>query len=333
MMITTKVNYRLPLRKLLSCLICALLIFSGVTMTIASVPDSVREGDSREVSMPDKLPFAANERLIYSAEFSRLLLRGIDIAEVRFAAHTPEALPVARDEQSTREVSPSPVENEHNDDARTKPEKSDAAFHFTCEVSSRSWFQRLFNLTFRLSMKSLVDAKAFAVSRTLKLEEQGKRHRESDAVFDRAENIVTWTERNPVEPHNPPRVVRTPLQGATQDLVSVFYYLRTQPLKPDTRTEITLSDSGQIYRIPLTIGNRSKLKTVIGEIPVIEVKADMFGEGRPLRGKGSMTLWFSDDARHVPVRARITSEEGTLDIKLKQMTGNDIKGKAVTRPA
>lgn len=325
MMITAKVNYHLLLRGLLSLVMCALLIFPDVMTTVASTPNRLREDKSREASMPDKLPFAANEQLTYSAEFSRSLLRGIDIAELRFAANPPEASTPAREAKTKHRGT------------QTKPEKSDAkhvaALNFTCDVSSRSWFQRLFNLTFRLSMKSDVDAKKFAVSRTTKLDEQGKRRRESEAVFDRAENVVTWTERNPVEPDKPPRVVRTPLQGATQDLLSVFYYLRTQPLAPNTRTEITLSDSGQVYRIPLTIGNRSKLKTVIGEIPVVEVKADMFGEGRPLRGKGSMTLWFSDDARHVPVRARITSEQGTLDIKLKQMTGDDAKSKPVTRPA
>ncbi len=330
MMITTKVNCRLLVRKFLSalillCAVSALMIFSGVMTTVASTDDRAREDDPREASMLDKLPFAANEQLTYSAEFSRSLLRGIDIAELRFAAHLPEGLKVAREEK----INPQDKQIESEKSAV----KIDAALNFTCDVTSRSWFQRLFNLTFRLSMKSDVDAKKFAVNRTTKLDEQGKRRRESEAVFDRAENVVTWTERNPVEPNKPPRVVRTPLQGATHDLLSVFYYLRTQPLAPNTRTEITLSDSGQVYRIPLTVGNRSKLKTVIGEIPVVEVKAEMFGEGRPLRGKGSMTLWFSDDARHVPVRARITSDDGTLDIKLKQMTGDDAKSKPVTRPA
>jgi len=310
---TVKTHCLSPLR--LRALICAMLgaflFFLNVAPTFASNDNRARAGESSEVSMSDKLPFTANEQLTYSAEFSRSVLRGIDIAELRFAAQKQETPIAAHNPQDAKGATGSPIKKEA------------AVFHFSCDVSSKSWFQRLFNLTFRLSMKSLVDAGTFAVARTFRLEEQGKRRRESEAVFDRIENLVTWTERNPVEPDKPPRVVRTPLQGASQDLLSVFYYLRMQPLKPGTRTEVALSDSGQIYRVPLTIGNRSKLKTVLGEIPVLEVKAEMFGEGRPLRGKGTMTLWFSDDARHVPVRARIKSDDGTLDIKLKQMKNDD----------
>jgi hypothetical protein len=47
----------------------------------------------------------------------------------------------------------------------------------------------------------------------------------------------------------------------------------------------------------------------------------VFGEGRLIRGRGKMAIWFTDDERHVPVRAHISNEMGTLDIKLKSMTG------------
>ncbi len=243
------------------------------------------------------VPFA-DEQLIYSAEFSRALLRGIDIAEVRFTAHK-QATPTDADKTS-----------ETNDDN----------YNFTAEVTSKGWFQKLFNLTFRLSMKSFVEAKNFVVARTLKLDEQGKRRRESEAVFNRTENLVTWTERNPAEPDKEPRTVRSPLQGATQDLVSVFYYLRTQKLESSTNFTLALSDSGKVYQIPITVNKRTKLRTILGETSAVEITADMFGDNRPFEGKGSMTLWFSDDAKRIPLRARITSEPGTLDIKLKQIT-------------
>jgi len=36
-----------------------------------------------------------------------------------------------------------------------------------------------------------------------------------------------------------------------------------------------------------------------------------------LPGDGNLSIWFTDDARRIPVQARITSSMGTLDVKLK----------------
>jgi hypothetical protein len=85
-----------------------------------------------------------------------------------------------------------------------------------------------------------------------------------------------------------------------------------------------VSDSGQVYHIPVAVTERKKMMTVIGKVQTLKVEPEIFGEGRLLRGKGKLTLWFTDDARHIPVRAKINNEMGTLDVKLKSMTGNTI---------
>jgi hypothetical protein len=62
------------------------------------------------------------------------------------------------------------------------------------------------------------------------------------------------------------------------------------------------------------------MKSVLGEVYALRVEPDVFGDGRLIRGKGKMSIWFTEDARHIPVRAHITNEMGTLDIKLKSIT-------------
>ena len=61
------------------------------------------------------------------------------------------------------------------------------------------------------------------------------------------------------------------------------------------------------------------MKTILGEVEVIRVEPELFGEGRLLQGKGQITIWFTTDPRHVAVRAQIKHEMGTLDIKLKSI--------------
>jgi hypothetical protein len=59
------------------------------------------------------------------------------------------------------------------------------------------------------------------------------------------------------------------------------------------------------------------MKTVLGQVWTLKVEPEVFGEGHLLRGKGTMSLWYTDDERRIPVKARINNDLGTLDIKLK----------------
>lgn len=251
-------------------------------------PDTKRKDD------PHKLPFGPAEELFYEAEISRSLLRGINVGDLRFTAEAPKAQP--------------------------SKDKAPAALRFTIEAVSKGLLRKLFGLNFLLHVESTVEPTSFAVLQTTKLDEQGKRKRTSEAVFDRGAGKVVWTERDPNDPNREPRVVTSDMTGPVQDIASVFYYLRTQPLEPGKSFEVLVSDSGRVYSVPVAVSEKKKMKTVLGNVETLKVEPEVFGEGRLLRGKGKLVIWFTADARRVPVRARLNNELGTLDIKLKRMT-------------
>lgn len=244
------------------------------------------------------LPFEPTEELLYEGEFSRLLLRGINIAEFRFVASAPRAEP-------TTEI--------------TNQSNVTSDLHFTLEVVSKGLFTKLFGLRFHQRIESRVERSSFAVRQTNKLDQQGDRVRTSEAIFDRNAGKVVWTEVDPKNPARPPRVITSEINGAVQDIASAFYFLRTQPLVPGSAFEIALSDSGRIYRVPVCVLEKKRMKTVLGHVLTVRVAPELFGEGRLLAGKGQVSIWLIDDARRVPVRTRITSDMGTLDIKLKRI--------------
>ena len=107
--------------------------------------------------------------------------------------------------------------------------------------------------------------------------------------------------------------------GTILDIASAIYYLRTLSLEPGKSIELLISDTGQVYRTPVTVTSGETLKTVLGKVQTIRVVPDMFGEGHLIRGKGTIIIWFTADARHIPVRAKINNSLGRLDIKLKSM--------------
>jgi Protein of unknown function (DUF3108) len=269
------------------------LLLSTLLLVSAPASDSKRKDTAR-------LPFEPSEELVYEGEFSRALLRGINVAELRFTA--------ARAQVSTT--------------AQPNSANAPAVLRFSLDAVTKGILRKLFGLNYHQHVESTVEPVSFSVLQTTKLDEQGKRKRTSEAVFDQSAGKVVWTERDPNDPTREPRVVASPMSGAVQDIASAFYYLRTRHLELGKSFEILVSDSGQVYRIPVTISERKKMKTVIGEVQTLKAEPEIFGDNRLLRGKGKLAIWFTDDARHIPVRARINNELGTLDIKLKRMTNS-----------
>jgi len=278
------------------CGVLVLACFVSASATMSGDPDKRKDA----VAKPASLPFEPNEELIYEVELSKLLLRGIEIAEFRFT--------------STRAA----ANTAPTTGAQTQSSASTPQLIFKGDAKAKGWFRKLFGIDFHFAMESIVDPDSFAVLSTTKLDEQGKRVRRSEAVFDRANNKITWTERNPNDPQSQPRVVSSPLNGAMHDFMSALYYLRTRPLAVGQGFEIVMSDAGEVFTIPVKVAEKKTMKTVVGKkTPTMRVDIEAFGDRRLIQRNGQMTLWITDDARRLPVRFRIDSDIGTLDIKLK----------------
>ena len=246
-------------------------------------------------------PFEPAEELIYEAEFSRALLRKVDIADFRFTANRTTSA------QSEKTGSGSP---DH---------KSPHVILLTGDVSSKGFFSRLFNLKFRERMESIVDPVLFTVQNTKRLDEQGKRVRKSEAVFDKAAGTVVWTEHDPRNPSGPTRRVTSEFTPPVQDILSAIYYLRTQPLKVGNSFDLSISDSGRVFTVPIRVVEKKRVKSVLGRLDSVRIEASLFGPKGMIESDGQFSIWFTDDSRRIPVSARIKNEYGTFDIKLKKI--------------
>lgn len=284
------------LRRIFLLSLCALIMALALPLTAARAHSNAR---AVVAARPSPLPFEPTEELIYEGEFSKLLLRGVQIAEFRFTA--------------TRAAVNATPTNVRDDVPVTN-------LIFTGNADAKGWFRKLFGIDFHFNMESVVEPDTFTILRTTKSDEQGKRVRASEAVFDRNAQQITWTERNPNDPASQPRVVTHALDHAAYDFLSAIYYLRTQPLVLGQRLELVLSDSGEVFRIPAGVVERKRMKTVLGKVPTLRVDIELFGRQRLIQDRtGNMSLWLTDDARRIPVRARLNTDVGELNIKLKRV--------------
>ena len=246
-------------------------------------------------------PFEPREELVYVGEFSRLLLKKVDVADFRFTA--------------SRE--PRPQVN-----GGTQTVSSSYALKLTGDISSRGFFSRLFNLHFHERMESTVEPAAFAVQKTNRLDEQGKRRRESETLFDQENGKLVWIERDPTNAAAGARSVTTTFTGQVYDILSAIYFLRTQPLEVGKTFEVTISDSGRLFRVPVRVIEKKRLKTVLGRVEVVRLDPDLHGPDGMIREQGQLSIWLTSDSKRIPVAARLKTEYGTFDITLRRIVWN-----------
>jgi hypothetical protein len=242
--------------------------------------------------------FELGEELHFEAEFSRALLRKLDVADLKFRA--------------TR----TPLEQANDG---SKP----YALTFSADVASKGFFARLFNLKFRERVESTVEPISFTVQKTTILDEQGKRVRTTESTFDRSQGKMTWTSRDPNNPTAEPRRAIADFSGQLQDVLSAIYFIRTQPLAAGKTFEVFVGDGGRVYKIPVKVVEKKRMKTILGRVDVLRVNPELFGPERLIDDeKGEFSIWITDDTHHIPVAGRVKTDYGTFDIKLKRIITN-----------
>jgi hypothetical protein len=155
---------------------------------------------------------------------------------------------------------------------------------------------------------------------TKRIDEQGKRARVSETIY--RDGKAMWTESDPNNPSRPQRKAEAAFAGQVQDVLSAIYYLRTQPLEVGKSFEITVSDSGVVYQVPVLVVEKKQKKTVLGRVNAFRVDPQVFGPGKMLSDDGQFSIWITDDRKRVPVSARIKMKYGTFDITLRKVIAN-----------
>jgi hypothetical protein len=234
-----------------------------------------------------ELPFTQPEELLYLAEFNRSLLRGVNVGELRFSA-------------------------------RPSASSDKDAWDISGDATAKGFLLKLFGAKYRLRVDSVITADSFTVLRNKKVEEDRGRVRTTEGVFDHATRKVTWTQYDGNQ--SKPVDSRTiDFIEPIQDVLTVLYFVRTQRLKPGQTFDIPLADNGQVYRCSVKVMERKKIKTVLGRVNAIRVEPAIFGDDRVVRSRGTLSIWVTEDARRLPVKAQIKVPVGTFDINLKRV--------------
>ncbi len=156
-------------------------------------------------------PYLDGEVLSYEGKLSKLLLRGISVADLTFTVSKAD----------------------NNKDYLVK-----------ADAQSKGTLLKLFRFKFFQHYESTIDSEKFTILKTIKHDEQGDRVRDSEANFDYSQKKVTYVETDPKDAARPPRRIASAIVDETYDIISGVYILRSLPLAVNKNFNLTVSDSG-----------------------------------------------------------------------------------------
>ena len=147
---------------------------------------------------------------------------------------------------------------------------------------------------------------------------EGRRRNHETATFEYDRGKVTWNENDMVK--NITRSGETDLPAAcVSDVVGGLYVLRAMQLQPGQSVQIPTSNGHKAANVHIEVQDREDVTTKLGKFHTIRCEAGIFN-GVLYRRNAHMSIWLTDDARHLPVQFRIRMPFviGTITLQLEK---------------
>jgi len=179
------------------------------------------------------------------------------------------------------------------------------SFHIQYSARTGSLADKLFKI--RDQVDSWIDEKGLFIHCQVKTIRQGNYRKYSNTKLFYADSFAIVNNDS------------IPISGTVFDPYSLFYYLRTIPLILGETLNMITFDNGSLTDFQLRVDKRESLSGPAGTFKCLVINP--FKDGKTLlKNEGAMTIWFSDDARRIPVQILVKLKYGTMKLKLKSFS-------------
>jgi Protein of unknown function (DUF3108) len=158
------------------------------------------------------------------------------------------------------------------------------------------------------------DPGTFCTRSMFKHSEEGSRKHDLSVQFDQAHKKSVADDKNLKTGES--RHFEDDLPGCTTDIVTGFFYLQSMPLQVDSVYEFPISD-GEITVVRAKVEKREQIKVPAGTFPAVLVTAEAISG--TLQRKGKFSIWYSDDAHHIPLQMRSKLGWGSVLFRLQRI--------------
>jgi hypothetical protein len=256
----------------------------------------------------NSFPIPIGERIEYEIRFSRFPIYAT-VGTVAF--DFPGIVPAEKAEQLIKGLN-----------VEFKPAAGEQYFHLRGHVASKGILIAILGIDVSDRFETLIDTRDFSARLSFKQLKEGKKHTVQTSLFDHQEQTVKFKLNDLNKPEAPPREKTMERKDGMLDLLSSFFFVRCQKLKEGQLLRFPVSDDDETHEFEVVVGKQEKLKTDCGPVKARRLEPKLFGPGRVFSRKGEMTMWVSDDSKHVPLRLIAKTSGGTISAKLTNFKKN-----------
>jgi hypothetical protein len=187
----------------------------------------------------------------------------------------------------------------------------------TVKVSGEGETIQALNLLFRVNDKfqSSFDRKTGCSYGFSKQIVEGRRQVNTDLKFDYGQRKSTQVEHNLVSGIT--KHEQADIPPCVSDLMSGIFYAAAFPVSVGQSLQMPLADA--LHTLPVTMRalSHEEVKTPSGTFQTIRVQPT--ADSGVVKNKGEIWIWYTDDARHIPVQMRARLFWGTLTMRLSSI--------------
>lgn len=181
-------------------------------------------------------------------------------------------------------------------------------FRITSVAQTSSGFARIYRV--RDQIVSYVDRVLFTTIQYEKHLREGSSRKDDMTTVDRTRGVITRKRAG-----KPDKVVHS--SESVFDPISLIYQFRRLDLRPGTHIHFMVTGDGKLYAVDADVAAREDIVTPLGTFHTVAVQPEMSAGGLFADDDSKLTIWYSDDARHLPVRIRSDVKIGSITATLK----------------
>ncbi|HEV8481128.1 MAG TPA: DUF3108 domain-containing protein [Candidatus Eisenbacteria bacterium] len=183
-------------------------------------------------------------------------------------------------------------------------------YHLASTAQSAPFFDSIYRVRDRID--TMVDAQRFVTYQYQKVQNEGGYHAEQKAAYDPEHGRVRYADGT---------TMTTPLHAL--DVLSAFYRARIEKLTPGLSIYIPHHSDRKSFYLEVHVVRREKVEVPAGSFNCVVVEP-LVRDAGPFKNKGGLTVWLTDDARHLPVLMKSRVPVGSVDAVLQSYTPGGI---------
>jgi hypothetical protein len=173
-------------------------------------------------------------------------------------------------------------------------------YHVVSTAKSNSVFDKIYKVRDRV--ETWMDADFLYSRRFQKTLREGSYRRDQNIEMDQEHRLARYNDGRVVE-----------FEHGAHDVLSAFYYIRTQELVSDREIWLESHADRKNYPLRVRVHGRERVETPAGTFDCLVVEPMLRTPGL-FKHEGKLTIWLTDDERRIPVLMKSKIPVGSISV-------------------